>query len=251
MIKFIYISDKGTVRENNEDCAKIFAKDNYFFALLSDGMGGHKYGDVASNIVINYLSSNFGRNFVYTSSIQTKKFIEDSIATAKKEMKKIAAKNKEMENMGTTLVGCIGIPEHRKIFIFNVGDSRCYFYLNTKKLIKVTIDQNLASQWKKNGYDYHNNKNEKYARYLTSAIGPNIPTTIDITEIKDNEYDLINKIMLTSDGVHEFVEHIDLEACLSKDDSISNIANAILDQAILNSSNDNMTIALLELDNEK
>ncbi|TDV22697.1 protein phosphatase [Mycoplasmopsis mustelae] len=251
MFKYFFKSEIGNVREKNEDSIAIFEKENCIFAILCDGMGGHKFGEIASNTVVNLMGQNFINNFIPTSTLRIKQFIQNSVVEAKNELKKLAKHNFKMTDMGTTLVGCLIIPKQQKIFVFNVGDSRCYFFLRSNKLIKITSDQNLAQKWDATGFDYLNTENEKYARFLTSAIGPNLETTIDITEIKKTMFDMTKKIILTSDGVHEFVSHIDLEAIISQNKDLKKTVNKIIKKALLQESNDNISVALIEVNNEK
>ena len=59
-MKTFYITDPGMVRDHNEDNLIILknANDEYLLAV-ADGMGGHKAGEVASSIAIEYLKEKF------------------------------------------------------------------------------------------------------------------------------------------------------------------------------------------------
>ena len=48
-----YKSDRGLLRENNED--SYFVNDKVGGYVVADGMGGYKGGEIASNIAVNTL----------------------------------------------------------------------------------------------------------------------------------------------------------------------------------------------------
>jgi serine/threonine protein phosphatase PrpC len=49
-------SDRGLLRENNED--SFYVNDKLGVYVLADGMGGHDGGEIASNIVVQTLGKN-------------------------------------------------------------------------------------------------------------------------------------------------------------------------------------------------
>ncbi|MGQ0453453.1 protein phosphatase 2C domain-containing protein, partial [Bacillus sp. SS-TM] len=52
-MKAVFLSDKGKVRQHNEDSAGVFHNlDGNVLAVVADGMGGHRAGDVASSMAI-------------------------------------------------------------------------------------------------------------------------------------------------------------------------------------------------------
>ena len=55
-----YMTDAGKVRTHNEDNVIILNNSNNEFILaVADGMGGHKAGEVASNIAIEHVRDSF------------------------------------------------------------------------------------------------------------------------------------------------------------------------------------------------
>ena len=62
-MKYFYITDAGTIRDHNEDSVTIVENSHGEYLLaVADGMGGHRAGEVASNIVINHLTDRFLKN---------------------------------------------------------------------------------------------------------------------------------------------------------------------------------------------
>ena len=60
-MKTISLSDPGRVRSHNEDSVLVLSNANSEYILaVADGMGGHKAGEVASGIAIDYLKTQFG-----------------------------------------------------------------------------------------------------------------------------------------------------------------------------------------------
>ena len=72
-MEYYYLTDKGKVRDHNEDSVVIVENFNKEILLaVADGMGGHNAGEIASSIAITHL----GKRFKEVASIGDK---EDAI----------------------------------------------------------------------------------------------------------------------------------------------------------------------------
>ena len=101
---YSYITDPGRIRERNEDSVSIVKNAaGEILMVVADGMGGHKDGEVASNLAINLISERF-KNI---SSIGNKEdainWIQSTVSEANVEIFKYVAQHPESEGMGTTI----------------------------------------------------------------------------------------------------------------------------------------------------
>ena len=62
-MKSFYLTDPGKVRDHNEDSVVIVEANGCQLMAIADGMGGHRAGEVASSIAINYLGKHFKETF--------------------------------------------------------------------------------------------------------------------------------------------------------------------------------------------
>ena len=53
------ISDKGLIRENNQDYFFISENKSIPLFIIADGMGGHKAGEIASKMAVDIISEEF------------------------------------------------------------------------------------------------------------------------------------------------------------------------------------------------
>ena len=59
-MKSFFLTDTGKVRDHNEDSVIILKNSNNEYLLaVADGMGGHKAGEVASNMAIEHITNKF------------------------------------------------------------------------------------------------------------------------------------------------------------------------------------------------
>lgn len=121
-VRYATISEKG-IRYSNEDSFNIvdMQSNDHWMGIVSDGMGGHSFGDVASRIVVDEMSSHWND---HVTNNKKKEWIIDA---CKETYKKIEQKSNQFNHceMGATMVmACI---EHNKITIVHLGDSRCYY----------------------------------------------------------------------------------------------------------------------------
>ncbi len=138
--------DVGTKRKNQEDSVLILEhEDNPKFKILAvaDGMGGHNYGEVASNFVLanlskwfNSLSSEF---FEYPEQLQ--ELLNEELIRISNELYKYLGSKPERLQGGSTFTGAIVTRD--KTIVSSVGDSRAYL-LSKNNLFLVTQDESRA-----------------------------------------------------------------------------------------------------------
>ena len=126
------ISDKGRVRENNEDALSIggvFLRDDamnltvdvqenaVFYLLVSDGMGGHEKGEEASEITLSELKEQFAMNEIRPDTFS------DDIDEAGKyisfKLNNAASEQGQAKPMGCTLTGVVW--HYGKIYLTDRG----------------------------------------------------------------------------------------------------------------------------------
>ncbi|QGZ97476.1 serine/threonine-protein phosphatase [Mycoplasma sp. NEAQ87857] len=248
MIKYAMISETGNHRAKNDDRVNVFEKDDNVLAILCDGMGGYQYGDFAAATVVTDIGLDFINSFSFIDNIQVKKWIFSAIDKVKNRLKKISDNNKNYSKMGTTIVGALIIPSQERIFVFNVGDSRCYALTKSQDFVQITKDQNVANKLIAEGLPEKSAFSLRVARHLTSAIGPSSKTVVEISDFDQKSYAKLQKLILTSDGVHEFVRKDELKYIVSDQNDVKYIANKLIETATINESNDNMSVIAIEME---
>ena len=106
MIKAYAKSDKGKVREMNQDYYYISNSiDEVQLYLLADGMGGYNGGEIASKLAVqsakSYIEDNFKQVKKDRESIV--KLVKDSMEYANMVVYEKAKQNQQLQGMGTTL----------------------------------------------------------------------------------------------------------------------------------------------------
>ena len=95
----------GNYRENNEDAIDVKAFPDMTVCLVADGMGGQAAGEVASKRAIEIIPRELKKyinNLVGPDEI--KNIVRRAIVQANEEIMAMAALDRELKNMGTTVV---------------------------------------------------------------------------------------------------------------------------------------------------
>ena len=124
-------SECGPVRKKNEDSVFPDVSGSGFVpfkAGVFDGMGGHKKGEVASELASSVMKKDYEDLVTY-------------VEKANKAIYEYQESNKDSEGMGTTMTA-VEIDESGVLHVAHVGDSRCYV-LSKRNLIKLTEDENV------------------------------------------------------------------------------------------------------------
>lgn len=262
-IKMVLISHVGNSRSNNEDnfilpsknhsfhisensknlCEYSVATENPFCCAVSDGMGGHEFGEIASLKVVEYLSIHYDE---LIKCLCDKEFIKDYVTKLNDQFCNFAIRNKNYRNMGTTLCGLVA--DGKKALCFNVGDSRAYTFCSGK-LKQITVDHSEGQRL----FDLQlltAEEAEKFPNRKTiyKYIGQKTTLIPDVFEIED--YSLCSYILLCTDGLTDVLSDDEIESVLgSTNIDVNRKSQILIDLALKRRLNagDNITLILIEL----
>ena len=220
--KYSSVTNIGLKRNNNEDSLGIFEVDNGILAVVCDGLGGNKAGDVASQLCVNRVHD----HFLASEQSDYLDRIKFSINKANKDLIEKANSSPELKGMATTIE--VLFLKNSTAYWGHVGDSRIYFARNGK-LKQLTKDHSLVQKLVDEGYltlkeaEHHPNKN-----IIMRALGDNSKVEIDLSKIKLNPSDDYLFFMCT-DGVTGVMNDNELENIFLDYDKINEtLSNLIL-----------------------
>ena len=235
-------SDIGLKRESNQDVFYYFKFDeNFCFAFVCDGMGGQNGGDIASNMVLNYFSTNIKKRFRRDLNDEEIKELIFDFYREVNEMIYDEAKSKEcFKGMGTTCATVV--IKDNKMMIFNVGDSRVYIK-SDENLKQLTVDHSYVQilvdcgKITKKEAISHPRKNE-----ITKAVGIVEDINIDYEEVEVFKEDLV---LLCTDGLTNSCSDLEISGIIKED--IEKSVEDLIDRSNINGGKDNITVILIKI----
>lgn len=234
-------TDIGKVRNKNQDQAAVNANvKDQVIAVVCDGMGGHRSGEIASRVVMDHVLSCFDIIPPFATPEELKKWLQETIVECDQIVKRMAMQNVEHQGMGTTIV--VAIFMDNKLYISHVGDSRAYI-LKDGQLKQITKDHTLVNELVDRGAitpesaEHHVQKN-----VLTQAIGAPAELKPSLIEM-DFEDGLL---MLCSDGLYNCLDNETIKEILLKDTKVVEKVIELIDQANENGGSDNIGVAIID-----
>lgn len=244
-MKSFCMTDTGKVRDHNEDSVIIVRnKNNDYLLAVSDGMGGHSAGEVASSIAISYLGKHFQESFIELNKEEAIEWLRIAATEINRMIYSYAEDHPESKGMGATLVVAI----HTKDYILfgNIGDSSG-FVMKNNKLHKVTYDHTLVNLLVTAGeLTKEEAKNHPKKNVLMKALGATNPIDIDIFDCDMG----VTELFLCSDGLTNMLEEDQIQKVLASSESIEDKVNRLIAKANNRGGLDNISIAYLIRDKE-
>ncbi|MDD2489790.1 MAG: Stp1/IreP family PP2C-type Ser/Thr phosphatase [Bacilli bacterium] len=236
-----YLTDAGKIRDHNEDSVIIVKnKNDEYLLAVADGMGGHKAGEVASSLAIEYLSKQWDLLDTIGEKNNAVNWLRTSVQTINDEIIKHANKNEDSKGMGSTLV--VAILTNEYLLFGNIGDSSGYV-MKEDKLYKVTKDHTLVNLLVSTGElteeeaKLHPRKN-----VLMRALGVNNPTELDIFDVDMSA----QGILLCSDGLTNMLSDDQIEKVLNNEKwTIEEKIKRLVKKSNIRGGTDNISIAYL------
>ena len=197
------LTDMGCVRKQNQDAYEIRQLDkNTLLAVVCDGMGGAKSGNIASSLAVDVFTQEIIRS--WTPSLDQDRIDQMLTSAAKLANFTVydqAQQFEEFDGMGTTLVAVL-IRAH-SVTTINVGDSRAYV-MDADGITQITRDHSLVQMMVDRG-DLSAEQAKSYPgkNFITRAIGTEQTVSCDIyhREVSRGDY-----ILLCSDGLSNMMD---------------------------------------------
>lgn len=230
------LTDTGKVREINEDA--VLEAGNLF--AVADGMGGHKAGEVASDLALGvigqYVEDNLGL-------VGGEKLVEKAITSANATVHQKAASSAKFHDMGTTVT--LLYREGDTAYIGNVGDSRAYLYRDGS-LRRLTRDHSLVQALIDEG-----EITEEEARYhpqrniILRALGLDPQVDVDVVSVKIEPGD---RFVLATDGLTGQIDDATIERTLAENGDPVSVARRLVDLALEAGGNDNVSVVVVSIE---
>jgi protein phosphatase len=204
-----YLTDAGKIREHNEDSVTIIKNNSgEYLMAVADGMGGHKAGEIASSMTIEYLSNAFLQMDTIGDKANAVKFLRESVDAINKKIFEYTDEFSDSKGMGTTLVMALVTEDY--LLFGNIGDSSG-FVMKDDKLYKVTKDHTLVNLLVTTGeLTEEEAKMHPKKNVLMRALGANNPIEIDIFDVDMS----VSAILLCSDGLTNMLNVEQIEKVL-------------------------------------
>ena len=221
-------TDIGRVRERNEDSILVDPP----LYVVADGMGGHRGGQVASQIALETMEE---------LSTESRSSLAEHVRRANRAVWDRSVEDEQLSGMGTTLTAAR--IEGASALIAHVGDSRAYL-LREGELRQLTTDHTLVARMVKSGEiteaeaDVHPHKN-----VLTRALGTDEQVEVDEDTIALTDGD---RLLLCSDGLTGMVTEDQIQAILENSEQPQQAADRLVKAANRAGGIDNISVVLID-----
>lgn len=220
------VSDRGKVRDNNEDAVYAGAR----LIAVADGVGGGPSGEIASGIVIRELAK-----------------LEDgagslgeAVGAANQRLREAVRADADLEGMGTTLTAMLAVKDGLQLA--HIGDSRAYLWRDGRltqlsrddTFVQGLVDQGIISATEARAHPQRS--------LVTQAMhGSSIdPSFAPVTPRAGDRY------LLCSDGLSDYVDDDTIERTITSRDDPEECARALVDLALAAGAPDNVTVVVAQ-----
>jgi serine/threonine protein phosphatase PrpC len=247
-IEIASASDPGLKRSHNEDSCGYDM--GLGLAVLADGMGGYKAGEVASAIAVASVMKELRDDL---AKLKPRQIDEESgysmeslaarraIQSANTIIFDTANNESQCQGMGTTVILMLFYDD--RFTVAHVGDSRLY-RLRGDTLSQITSDHSLVQELVDRGFFTAEEAEANTPRNLvTRALGIDRTVEVDIKEEMVLPGDIY---LMCSDGLHDMVKDEEIHLTLSKySANLVEAAAKLVSLANKNGGDDNISILLM------
>ena len=236
------VTDRGRKRPSNEDAFGFSVEHGVY--LVCDGMGGAAAGEIASSLAVDEMLRRLSSRAASGSpAAPMPEAAEEAIRAANETIFSRSVRNQKLSGMGTTLVGLV--VEERRVWVLNVGDSRCY-RLRNRRLQQLTLDHSLVEEQVRLGRMTPSEAlRSPWKNVITRALGTHSSVTPDIFELEAEPGDLF---LLCSDGLTRELPDSLIESLLGANLPLESLCRRLVEAAKKAGGHDNITCLFVRAD---
>ncbi len=227
-------SDVGLVRGHNEDSFLLRAP----LFMVSDGMGGHAAGEVASSIAVE------------TVGEQAPGTADDVLLGAAVESANMSVIEASEQGIGKPGMGCTAtavLIEGNRMAVAHVGDSRAYV-LCQGTLVRITHDHSYVEELVDSGQITADEARTHPSRsIITRALGSDPDMYADHFSLEVNDGD---RVILCSDGLSSMISDADIESLAVSSATPQQAADNLVAAALTAGGSDNVTVVVVDVLND-
>jgi type VI secretion system protein ImpM len=217
-------TDTGKRRQCNEDA--LLARPESCLWVVADGMGGHKAGDVASQLIVDSLN-----RLTLEASLEARiDTVKQCLQQVNSELRQFAHQQHAGHIVGSTVVALV-CKDQRGAVLW-AGDSRLY-RLRQQTLEQLTQDHSTASTLPVSAVKLHNTINK--------AVGAADTLELDCELIDVMQGDLF---LLCSDGLDKEISFAGIEQIMNTCEP-QDIANTLIAKALEQGARDNVSVVVV------
>ena len=238
------LTDVGQRRTNNQDYANQYKnKAGKSMIFLADGMGGHRAGNIASEMAVTDLGTAWVATEISTIN-EVREWFAENLEKENQQIHRIG-QDEEHKGMGTTLEALAIIDD--QVLFAHVGDSRIGLVRNGE-YHQLTSDHSLVNALLKAGHiteeeaAHHPQRN-----IITQSIGQKDELQPDFGMVTIEAGDFI---VINSDGLTNMISGDEIRDILVSDLSVEEKAKTLVRFANNAGGLDNITVVLIHFAEE-
>lgn len=237
-------TDVGRLRIVNQDAfaVRVFGS-GLAAAVVCDGMGGAKSGEIASEVALESFISDIADALGSGKlPIGAEDIVAAAVAKAGAAVVRRAASDPECDGMGTTLVAAVVLGSDA--IIANVGDSRAY-HISEDSILRVTRDHSVVEDMVARGeITFEQAKHHPSRNLITRVLGSNHGDEADVFPLSVRQGDCL---VLCSDGLSNLLGSEEILEYILADEPLRDSCARLIDEALERGAPDNVTVAVIRI----
>ena len=213
--------------------------------IVADGMGGHQFGEVASNAAIRIMGGNITKKFQsYLYNLPTQP-LQDSLQEVMETsiMEAHQYVQREAPGSGTTVTAALVLGQ--QVTIAHVGDSRAYAVHPDGRMEVITRDHSLVKRLEELGHlSKDEAENFPHRNVLIRAVGQGESLEADIFTIP---FPQPGYLMICSDGLWGVLNENDIFRMIIDAPNLHRACQNLVEAANAAGGPDNITVILAQM----
>ena len=257
------LTHAGMVGKNNEDRYTVSSYTSQedrpvLFAIISDGIGGHRAGEVAAELTVNYILQKISES----DGKRPLEIMENAIHSASQAIASRSASQEDQYGMGATCA-CLWVEGHR-LYTAYIGDSRIYL-IRDGKIQRLTVDHTWVQEAIEKGVITPEQARDHpnvhvIRRHLGSVELPDVDFRLRLSPEDDDEQAIKNQgaflkpgdiLLMCSDGLTDLIWDDEILRLVTTRNTLKSAAGDLVAQANERGGYDNITVVLIGVPREK